>query len=100
MSIPYEKRQAVYKAAWDLYGSERQIWKVVEEMSELTKELAKLQSGGGATLGSVIDEITDVTIMMEQLRLMLGVNEAVQNHMDFKITRLADRLGLPREVLE
>ena len=96
--IPYEARWAVYTVAWDQYGSKRQIWKVVEEMAELTVELAKLQSGG-ATRDSVIDEITDVTIMMEQLKSLLGLNEVVQDRMDFKIRRLAERLGVP-ELLE
>lgn len=99
MLIPYEKRQAVYKAAIATNGESVQLWKAIEEMSELTKELAKLVCGG-ATLEGLVDEIADVTVMMEQLRLIFNVNEAVQDRIDFKVARLADRLGLPREVLE
>ena len=37
-----------------------------------------------------------MTIMLEQLRLILGINDNVCEHMDEKVTRLADRLGLPK----
>lgn len=94
MSIPYEERRAVYEAAIEHYGVDCQIWKAVEEMSELVKELAKLQNGGGTTHEDLVDELADVTIMMEQLRLLFGANKDVRARMDYKVIRLARRMGM------
>ena len=88
--IPYEARRDVYLAAIDHYGTENQIKKAVEEMAELTKELCKLPRG--TTRDRMVDEIADVTIMMEQLRLLLNVNSDVQERIDFKVSRLAQRI--------
>ncbi len=92
--IPYEERRAVYEAAIDHYGVEHQIWKAVEEMSELIKELAKRQDEGGTTHEALVDELADATVMLEQLRLLFGVNKEVRDRMDFKVCRLARRLGM------
>lgn len=97
--IPYEARRWVYQAAIATNGIERQIMVAIEEMSELTKELAKAFRRDGTTLEKLTDEIADVTIMMEQLRLIFEVNDRVQERMDFKVRRLAQNLGVP-EILE
>ena len=94
MSIPYEGRKAVYEAAIDCYGTENQLWKAVEEMAELTNEIAKSYRPDRASREALVDELADVTIMVEQLRLIFGVNDAVQDRMDFKVRRLADRVGM------
>ena len=39
------------------------------------------------------DELADLTIMLEQLRMIFGVNDAVCERMDYKILRLQARLG-------
>ena len=90
--IAYEERRKIYEAAIDTNGIERQIMVAVEEMAELTKELAKAFRPQGTTLEKLTDEIADVTIMMEQLRLIFGVNVSVQERMDFKVRRLQTRL--------
>lgn len=92
--ITYAERRDVYLAAIEKYGSDCQIWKAVEEMSELTKELCKLQNGGGATRESIVDELADVTVMVEQLRILFNVNDDVQERIDFKVQRLAGRIGM------
>ena len=93
MQINYDHRKKVYEAALMRYGSEPQMLKAVEEMAELTKVLAKRMNGEG-TMDELIDEIADVTIMMEQLRMIHGVGRAVQDRIDYKICRLADRVGM------
>ena len=90
--IPYEERRAVYEEAIATYGIERQIMMAVEEMAELTKELAKSFRPGGTTLEKLVDEIADVTIMVEQLRLGFDANQRVQDRIDYKVQRLAKRL--------
>lgn len=98
MSIPYEARRAVYDAAFAANGKDLQIWKAIEEMAELTNEIAKFKGGDYRNRHGLVDEIADVTIMMEQLRLMFGLNEAVQARIDFKVRRLAARLGVASKV--
>ena len=92
--ITYEQRVDVYNTAIERYGVPAQSWMVIEEMSELAKELCKMQRGQG-DVDALADEIADVTIMLEQLRLMYDVNTLVCKHMDMKVNRLCSRLGMP-----
>ena len=90
-SITYDERKIVYQKALDKFGANAQITKAVEEMSELTKELCKYSLGAGDR-EALADEIADVTIMLEQLRLIFDVNDEVCRHMDAKVERLQDRI--------
>lgn len=91
--ITYEERKEIYEKALKTWGSQAQLMVAIEEMSELTKELCKHYRGrqNGEEL---VDEIADVTIMMEQLRLIFGINEAVCEQMDVKMLRLKKKLGM------
>ena len=95
----YDKRRAVYDVAIRVYGEEAQLWMVIEEMSELAKEICK-HKRGKQNLCELADEIADVTIMLEQARLIFGVNDLVCERMDAKIERLVDRLSYKRHVRE
>lgn len=92
--ITYEERQPVYEAAIAKWGAEAQAWMVIEEMSELAKELCKARRGKNDPV-ALADEVADVTIMLEQVRLMFGLNDLVSERMDAKIKRLCARLDLP-----
>ena len=91
MPFTRKERQTIYEKAIDHYGVTRQLWKAVEEMSELTKELAKYAAAGETTREALIDEIADVTVMMEQLRLIFGVDASVRIRVDYKAHRLLCR---------
>ena len=90
--INYEERKKVYQAALRKWGADLQTMMAVEEMSELTKEICKIKRGK-MDLDALADEIADVTIMLEQLREIYGLNDAVCDHMDAKILRLQSRVG-------
>ena len=90
--INYEDRKKVYQAALNKWGVDLQTMMAVEEMSELTKEICKIKRGK-MDLDALADEIADVTIMLEQLRAIYGLNDAVCDHMDAKILRLQSRVG-------
>lgn len=90
--INYEDRKKVYQAALRKWGVGLQTMMAVEEMSELTKEICKIKRGK-MDLDALADEIADVTIMLEQLREIYGLNDAVCDHMDAKILRLQSRVG-------
>lgn len=87
----YHERERVYLSAIDKFGPERQIWKAVEEMSELTKELCKIQDGS-ANLEHIAEETADTAIMLEQLCLIFRMGDRVGRHMDQKITRLQNKI--------
>ena len=96
----YDARKTVYEHAIDTYGVKPQMLMVIEEMSELTKAICKFFRVPGYIepdaniIDSIAEETADVTIMLEQLRLILGINETVCEHMDEKVERLATRLDL------
>lgn len=92
-NITYAERKATYKAALRKYGVDTQVMVAVEEMSELTKEICKLYRGQGG-MAELADEIADVTIMLEQLKEIYHIKEVVEDHIDMKIRRLQDRIGM------
>jgi len=89
--IPYEERIETYRDALTVWGLKAQTLMAIEEMAELTKAICKMDRGGSKE--DLIDEIADVTIMLEQLRLFFGINQEVCDRMDQKIERLSKRLA-------
>lgn len=96
-TMPYEERKTVYEQAIAHYAEGWQVMKAIEEMAELANELAKSTEPGRTTIEKIVDEIADVTIMMEQLRLIFGVNSEVQERIDYKVKRLAQRIKEARD---
>lgn len=92
-NISYEERKATYKVALRKWGIDSQVMMAVEEMSELTKEICKIFRGKG-TLDDLADEIADVLITLEQLKLIYKIGDMVDDHIDAKIHRLQERLGM------
>lgn len=91
--IPFDARTAVYEDAIERYGSEHQMVVAIEEMSEVIKSLTKwLRRGGESDLDSIVEEVADATIMLEQLRLIFDINDEVCEAMDKKIERLRKRV--------
>lgn len=89
--ISYEERRTVYEAALQEWGAEAQINKFTEELGEFLVELGRLRNGAG-NRDAFAEELADLTIMLEQLRLIYDVNDEVCDHMDYKIHRLMDRI--------
>lgn len=85
--ITYDERREVYLKAIAKYGIDKQMTVAIEEMSEVIKELCKLQRGIG-NRDHLAEEIADATIMLEQMRLVFSLNQAVCDTMDEKIERL------------
>lgn len=89
--IDLETRQEVYRRAIEKYGEDAQLWMVIEEMSELAKEICKYQRGKRSPV-DIADEIADVEIMLEQATMIFGVDDLVRKHMDQKVERLKERV--------
>lgn len=87
----FDERMAIYRRAIEKYGEDAQLWMVIEEMSELAKEICKYQRGKRCP-ADIADEIADVEIMLEQATMIFGVGALVSRHMDEKIKRLKARV--------
>ena len=82
----------VLKQAIETYGKEKQSMMALEEMAELQKEVCK-SSRGNNNHDEIVEEIADVLIMIEQLKIMHDVKYRELNEMfNFKINRLKERL--------
>ena len=96
--------------AIEKYGDDSQIDVCIEEMSELTKALLKfrrMENKKSAVksidyaeyiaekikcASNVAEEIADVKIMLEQMEIIFGCSEEINNQTEFKIKRLKERL--------
>ena len=90
--IQYNERVEIYEEAIRHFGQSMQCLVAIEEMSELTKALCKNERWMG-DLENIAEELADVTIMLEQLRLIFNCNEMVIEFMDRKLERLQERIG-------
>lgn len=68
------------------YGLNHQKIKLIEEMAELTQVICK-----GRDL-SIIDEIADVEIVLEQVKYLMKINPDVKTRKMFKINRQLRRM--------
>ena len=69
---------AVCQRAVDAWGKQSQLVICMEETAELTKELSKNLRGQDNDLG-IAEEIADVEIMLEQLKLIFDIRPDVEN---------------------
>ena len=81
----------ILQEAIDRYGTEAQLMMVLEEMSELQKEICKWFRGK-RDRDAIADEVADVEIMLEQVKIIFDLHGEVNEHIDRKIERLRYRL--------
>jgi hypothetical protein len=91
----------IIEKAISTYGVEQQADMAIEEMSELIKALLKYRRAGQKAdvshYAAVKEEVADVEIMLDQLKLMFFDVEDAPTHnefKEFKLIRLANRLGI------
>ena len=78
--------------ALEHYGNGPQVDMDIEEMSELTKELKDRR--GKENRSDIAMEMTDVYIMLEQLKFIFGIDETeLKVNAELKIQRLKNRIG-------
>lgn len=96
----------IFRKAVAVYGAEPQVDQALEELSELIKALLKYrraENGLAATVTSldkleelrkdIVEEIGDVEVMLQQLRLIYHIEESeVDSSKNFKTARLASRI--------
>ena len=96
MSVEYKE---IYKRALSIYGEKNQVVMVFEEMSELQKALTK-HLRGVCDKRTIADEIADVEIMLEQMKLLFSLENEVEERKQFKIERLMTRLDQKQSEIE
>ena len=82
----------LYRLALATYGAEAQTLMVMEEMSELQKELCKHARGKDNQL-SIAEEIADVLIMLDQMMILHDCESIVAQYKQDKLERLENRIG-------
>ena len=92
---PMTKQQILATGMLRKYGISRQLNKAQEECAELIVAIAKYSEllGELGAAHRVREEIADVTIMLEQLRILFGpeqCDEALEN----KIAKVAKKHGI------
>lgn len=87
----YINETEVLQRALDTYGYDLQIMMVFEEMSELQKELCKYLRGKYSP-ENIAEEIADVEIMLEQMKMLFCCTDDVRNERRRKVERLKERL--------
>ena len=93
--ITAEERRALLDRAITAYGAPAQMDMAVEEMAELTKALCKVKrvscaAEAKAVLENVVEEMADVQIMLDQLRIIFDRSTAEAE--EYKLERLKKRL--------
>lgn len=89
-------RRDTYNEAVKAYGKQSQLIMAMEEMAELTKELSKSIRGQKNT-AAISEEMADVEIMLEQLKVIFSNRAEVDRVRCAKLDRLAVRLAADME---
>ena len=88
------RRERILWDAVRTWGRDAQMLMMVEEMSELTKEICKFyrttdDKSASAVAGNIREEMADVQIMLDQMKIMFG---RVEPMVRAKLDRLEKRL--------
>lgn len=82
----------IYERAVKVWGKEPQMLQVIEEMSELTKEILKNINRKKDNIDELIEETADVEIMLEQLKCCYGIKSQVEEYKADKLLKIERRL--------
>ena len=86
-------KKTIYVRAINSYGTGMQKVVAIEELSELQKEICK-DLRGHDNRDAITEEIADVEIMLEQLKLIYGCIDEVSVIKHQKLNRLSGRLDM------
>ena len=86
-------KKDLYNEVRDKYGTRHQVMIAIEELSELQKELCKALRGENTIpVHRIAEEIADVEIMLEQLKMIYRVEEESTTWKEQKLIRLVGTL--------
>ena len=87
-----EKERAVFHKSLKAWGGEAQVLCLLEEMAELQDALCK-HKRGRRTLEDIAEEIADVEIMLDQMKLLFHIEKEAEAQRARKIARVEERLN-------
>lgn len=86
-----ENERLIFETAIKKYGDFAQMFMSIEEMGELIQALSK-NFRGIENVNNIAEEIADVEIMIDQLKIIFGVEKEVEEFRTIKLERLKKRL--------
>lgn len=84
--------EKLYKRTLRVWGKEPQMLQVIEEMSELTKEILKNVNRKKDNVAEIIEETADVEIMLGQLKCCYDIADKVSAYKAEKLKTIEKRL--------
>ena len=84
--------EELYKRALRVWGKEPQMLQVIEEMSELIKEILKNVNRKKDNVAAIIEEVADVEIMLGQIKCCYAIKEKVDDYKREKLKTIVCRL--------
>lgn len=86
------------KDALQHYGRNKQFIKAAEEAGEFTQVVAKIAFNGsvGDQKQNLVSEVADLEILLAQIKLTAGIEEAVTFQRSYKIHRLRKRIEVEK----
>ena len=82
----------LYHRTLRVWGKEPQMLQVIEEMSELTKEILKNVNRKKDNVKELIEETADVEIMLGQLKVCYDIEKQVEAYKADKLKTIQQRL--------
>jgi len=83
--------QSVLRRALRRYGFEAQLSMLTEECGELVAAVNRYRRGRAGAFEAMIEEMADVSILLDQMRLVYGAE--IDAARERKLARLRERLG-------
>ena len=85
----YEERRKLYTKALEKWGADSQVDMLIEEMAELTQALLHIRRANKkVTVEELSDEIADVEIMLEQVKVITDCDYLVECSFEKKLKKL------------
>lgn len=79
----------------DTYGKKLQLIQAVEESSELQRAICKyLKNPDSNDITNITEEMADVQVMLDQLKIIFNNETQVESNIEFKIKRTHQRAGI------
>jgi len=91
MTYRYTSKE-ICKKTVDNWGRDSQLMMLLEEMSELQKEVLKNMNRNKDNVKEIAEETADVLIMLERLIYIYDIEDAVSKQAEFKVNRLKQYL--------
>jgi len=88
-----EETIKLFNEAIELWGANSQVRMMFEEMAELMKALCKIdRHRSPESILNVCEEIADVEVVLEQMKLIFGNDEYRESIKNKKLKRLKDKV--------